>query len=49
MPYMPKRLSFIIYLHVTSGKTLCMMRESTELTYVCFIVIQFNFPDFQAL
>jgi hypothetical protein len=49
---MPKRLScinYIIYLQVTSGKILCMRRESRELTYLCFIVFQFNFPDFQVL
>jgi hypothetical protein len=41
-------MHYIIYLRVTSGKTLCM-KESRELTYLCFIVFQFNFPDFQAL
>jgi hypothetical protein len=42
-------MHYIICLRVTSGKTLCMRRESRKLTYLCFIVFQFNFPDFQAL
>jgi hypothetical protein len=39
-------MHYIICLRVTSGKTICMRRESRKLTYMCFIVFQFNFPDF---
>jgi hypothetical protein len=28
-------MHYIIYLRVTSGKTLCMRRESKKLTYLC--------------
>jgi hypothetical protein len=51
MSSMPKRLSCIIlYIFgLLRVKLLCMRKESRELTYQCFIVLQFNFPDFQAL
>jgi hypothetical protein len=38
MSSMPKRISCIIYLGVTSGKTF-MHEERAKLTYLCFIVI----------
>jgi hypothetical protein len=42
----PKRLSCINieFLQVTSGK-LYARGESRDLTYLCFIVFRFNFPD----
>ena len=40
-------MHYIIYLRVTSGKTLCMRREQ-RITYLCFIVFQFNFPDYSS-
>jgi hypothetical protein len=41
-------MHYIIYLRVTSGKTLCTRREQ-RIIYLCFIVFQFNFLDLQAL
>jgi hypothetical protein len=41
-------MHYIIYLRVTSDKTLCMRREQKNNLSV-FIVFQFNFPNFQVL
>jgi hypothetical protein len=51
MSSMPKRLSCINidFLQVTSGKTLCMRRESRELTYVCSILFHLISQIIQAL
>jgi hypothetical protein len=46
---MPKRLPCIIYLQVTSGKTLCMRKESTKLTYLCSILFHLLSQIIQAL
>jgi hypothetical protein len=48
--FMQKRLSCIIlYIFGLLRVKLYALGESKELTYLCFIVFQFNFPDFQAL
>jgi hypothetical protein len=38
-------MHYIIYLRVTSGKTLCMRREQRINLSMCFIVFRFNFLD----
>jgi hypothetical protein len=50
MSYIPKRISCIIlYIFgLLRVKLLCTRRESKKLTYLCFIVFQFNFPDFSS-
>jgi hypothetical protein len=46
---MPKRLSCIIYLRFTSGKTLMHEEREQKINLSVFYYFQFNFPDFQAL
>jgi hypothetical protein len=48
--FMPKWLSCIIlYIFGLLRVKLYARGESRKLTYLCLIVFQFNFPDFQAL
>ena len=47
--FMPKRISCIIlYIFKLLHIKLYAWGESRELTYLCFIVFQFNFPDYSS-
>jgi hypothetical protein len=40
-------MHYIIYLRVTSGKTLCMRREQ-RINLSMFYIISFTFPDYSS-